>query len=141
MTEILNGAPVQGGAILVFPPEPLPGLVAAFRQKLDGTTEELAVDQPIAAEPNGWLWLHFNLADARACHLLRFSSYFPAAARELLVAADDHQQLNASEACLFGVFPDLVFGLDGATDEIGFLHFANDREPPRHRAPLSAQFH
>jgi zinc transporter len=75
-------------------------------------------------EPHGWLWLHFNLADARACHFLRLSSYFPAAARELLVAADDHQQLNASEACLFGVFPDLVFGLDGATDEIGFLHFA-----------------
>jgi hypothetical protein len=38
---------------------------------------------------------------------------------ELLLAADDHQQLNESEACLFGVFPDLVCGLDGITD--GFL--------------------
>jgi zinc transporter len=64
------------------------------------------------------------LADARAGHFLRSSSYFPAAARELLVATDDHQQLNESEACLFGVFPDLVCGLDGITDEIGFLHFA-----------------
>lgn len=54
-------------------------------------------------------------------HFLRLLSYFPAAARELLVAADDHQQLNASKAC---VFPDLAFGFDGVTDEIGFLYFA-----------------
>jgi hypothetical protein len=49
---------------------------------------------------------------------------FPAAARELLVGADDHQQLNAIGGCLFGVFPDLVCEIDGITDEIGFLHFA-----------------
>ena len=124
MAKLLTDAPARAGATLESPAEALPGLVTAFRLKSDGTAEELAVDRPIAVEPHGWLWLHFNLADARACHFLRFSSYFPAAARELLVAADDHQQLNASEACLFGVFPDLVFGLDGATDEIGFLHFA-----------------
>src|SRR5262249_26074864 len=124
MAEVLNSAPAQACVTREFPSEALPGLVTAFRLKPDGTAEELAVDLPIAEQPPGWLWLHFNLADARACHFLRLSSYFPAAARELLVAADDHQQLNASEACLFGVFPDLVFGLDGATDEIGFLHFA-----------------
>jgi zinc transporter len=124
MVEVLNSMPAQAGATCEFPAEALPGLVTAFRLKPDGTAEELAVDLPIAEQSRGWLWLHFNLADARACHFLRLSSYFPAAARELLVAADDHQQLNTSEACLFGVFPDLVFGLDGATDEIGFLHFA-----------------
>jgi zinc transporter len=110
--------------MLDSPTEALPGLVSAFRLKPDGTAEELAVDRPIAEHPQGWLWLHFNLADARASHFLRSSSYFPAPARELLVAADDHQQLNATEACLFGVFPDLVCGIEGTTDEIGFLHFA-----------------
>ena len=121
MVEFLTDAPARAGATLESPAEALPGLVFAFRLKPDGTAEELAVDRPIAVEPQGWLWLHFNLADARACHFLRLLSYFPAAARELLVAADDHQQLNASKAC---VFPDLALGLDGVTDEIGFLHFA-----------------
>jgi hypothetical protein len=120
-TPILTG---PAGAILNFPAEALPGLICAFRLKADGTTEELAVDHPIVEEPGGSLWLHFNLADARAVYFLRTSSYFPAPARELLVAADDHQQLSAIEGCLFGIFPDLVCEIDGTTDEIGFLHFA-----------------
>jgi zinc transporter len=101
----------------------LPGLVSAFRFHPDGTAEELAVDQPIADAP-GWLWLHFNLADTRACHLLKSDRELPAAARELLIAADGHQQLHAEGSCVYGVFADLVCGLGGATDEIGFLHFA-----------------
>ena len=40
------------------------------------------------------------------------------------MAADEHQQLHASHDCLYGVFPDLVCGLEGITEEIGFLHFA-----------------
>jgi zinc transporter len=102
----------------------MPGLICAFRLKPDGTAVELAVDHPIAEEPGDSLWLHFNLADARAGYFLRTSSFFPAAARELLVGADAHQQLNAIGGCLFGVFPDLVCEIDGITDEIGFLHFA-----------------
>jgi hypothetical protein len=38
---------------------------------------ELAVDHPIAEEPGDSLWLHFNLADARAGYFLRASSFFP----------------------------------------------------------------
>jgi zinc transporter len=124
VAEVLTAAPARTGATRNFPVGALPGLVCAFRLKPDGTAEELAVDHPIAEEPGHSLWLHFNLADARAGYFLRASSFFPTAARELLVAADDHQQLNAIEGCLFGVFPDLVCGIDGITDEIGFLHFA-----------------
>lgn len=96
----------------------------AFRFHVDGTPEELSVEQPIPEGHDGWLWLHFNLADARACQVLRSMSLLPAPARELLVATDEHQQLHADDACVYGVFADLVCGLDGATDEIGFLHFA-----------------
>jgi hypothetical protein len=123
VAKLLTDAPARAGATLESPAEALPGLVFAFRLRPDEIAEELGVDRAIAVKPRGWLWLHFNLADAWACHFLRLSPYFPPA-RELLVAGNDHQQLNASEACLFGVFSDLVFGLDGATDEIGFLHFA-----------------
>src|SRR5262245_38556606 len=52
-----------------------------FRLRPDGIAEELGVDRAIAVEPRGWLWLHFNLADAWACHFLRLSPYFPAGAR------------------------------------------------------------
>jgi zinc transporter len=104
--------------------EMLPGLVFALRFQADGTVEELAVDQPIADRAEGWLWLHFNLADARACQFLRSTNYFPAPVRDWLVAADEHQQLHMNQDCLYGVFADLVRGLDGVTEEIGFLHFA-----------------
>lgn len=46
------------------------------------------------------------------------------AARALLVSADEHQQLHGSDVCLYGILADLVCGLDGITEEIGFLHFA-----------------
>jgi zinc transporter len=104
--------------------EILPGLVFALRFQADGTVEELAVDQPIAHRAEGWLWLHFNLADGRACQFLRSTRYFPMPVRELLVSADEHQQLQANEDCLYGIVADLVCGLHGATEEIGFFHFA-----------------
>jgi zinc transporter len=43
---------------------------------------------------------------------------FPAA--RALVAADEHQQLQRGEARFYGVLADLVCGLSGATEEIGF---------------------
>ena len=46
------------------------------------------------------------------------------AARALLVSGDEHQQLHGSETSLYGILADLVCGLDGAAEEIGFLHFA-----------------
>jgi zinc transporter len=105
------------------PAKPLAGLVCAFRFHADGTPEELNVDRPIAEGP-GWLWLHFNLADARAYQFLSAVSGLPEPARALLVAADEHQQLHGTELSLYGILADLVCGLDGATEEIGFLHFA-----------------
>ena len=101
-----------------------PRLVAAFRFAADGSAQELTVDKPIENEADGWLWLHFNLTDARACRFLRADPTFPTAARDLLIASDEHQQLNASSDCLYGVLPDLVCELDSITEEIGFLHFA-----------------
>jgi zinc transporter len=103
--------------------KPLAGLVCAFRFHADGTPEELNVDRPIA-DGESWLWLHFNLADARSCPFLSAASALPPPARALLVSADEHQQLHSSDLCLYGILADLVCGLGGITEEIGFLHFA-----------------
>jgi zinc transporter len=103
--------------------KPLAGLVLAYRFYPDGSSEELNVEHPPAAD-GGWLWLHFNLADMRACQFLNDTAVLPAPARALLVSADEHQQLHVSDVALYGILADLVCGLDGATEEIGFLHFA-----------------
>jgi zinc transporter len=101
----------------------LPGLVWAFRFKDDGTAEELACGEPIEGE-GGWLWLHFNLADARACRYLKAEVPLPPTAVELLASPDPHQQFHGTGSCLYGIFSDLVRGLGGITGEIGSLHFA-----------------
>src|SRR5262245_10519739 len=101
----------------------VPGLVCAFRFQADGSSQELDVDEPIAAQ-GGWLWLHFNLTDARACQYLNSFPRLPATARSLLVSADEHQRLHGDDTCLCGILADLVCGLDGVAEEIGFLHFA-----------------
>ena len=130
----LRQALSRGGLLLQFAPtkqpseaaeaetNPLYGLISVFRFDTDGTVHELPVDRPIDGA-QGWLWLHFNLADARACNFLRSAPELAAAARELLLAPDGHQQLHADGTCVYGVFADLVCRLGGATDEIGFLHF------------------
>ena len=103
----------------------LPGLVFAFRVRADGAAEALPVDQPIDISPvdGAWLWLHFNLADQRACHWLA-AAPLPPPARALLAALHDHQQLYAAVDCVYGVFCDLVRDLDGALDRTAFLNFA-----------------
>jgi hypothetical protein len=103
--------------------KPLAGLVLAVRFHPDGSSEVLDVEQPVSAG-GGWLWLHFNLADMRASHFLATTPELPDPARALLVSGDEHQQLQGSEACLYGILADLVCGLSGPTEEIGFLHFA-----------------
>jgi zinc transporter len=89
----------------------------------DGRAQELDVDGPIA-ERGGWLWLHFDLTDTRACQYLNSIPHLPATARTLLVSTDEHQQLQGDDTCICGILADLVCGLDGVAEEIGFLHFA-----------------
>ena len=48
----------------------IPGLVWAFRIHSDGSPEALPVDKPVSFTHDGLLWLHFNLADARALQWL-----------------------------------------------------------------------
>ena len=102
----------------------LPGLAWAYSFHPNGVTEELSVDQPVPDPHAGGLWLHFDLADARAAQSLRSISNLSDAAKDLLVADDEHQQLHADDSCVYGVFGDLVSGPDAETKDICFLHFA-----------------
>lgn len=107
-----------------FGSDPLPGLVWAFRIHDDGVAEELAVDRPIGERHDGWLWLHFNLADARGCAFLKAFPDLPEDAIEALVGPDTHQQLQADSTCVYGVIADLGRDFEGITEEVRLLHFA-----------------
>lgn len=106
-----------------------PGLVWAFHFSADGTSRELSECMlPAGAlghsDDGGWLWAHVNLADARVGPFLRARlDELPKAAVDLLLSVGDHQQLHADDACVYGVFADLVYRLEGLTDELGLLHF------------------
>jgi zinc transporter len=109
------------------PDEPVPGLVWAFRIHENGSAEPLAADKPIPMQHDGWLWLHMNLADVRAQRWLPTVD-FPPAATALLTSHDNHQQLHASDGCIYGVFSDLTQEVGEAGDEFAHLHFAmNER--------------
>jgi zinc transporter len=100
----------------------IPGLVWAFRIHADGRAEPLDVDAPLDRSRDGWLWLHFNLADARACRWLTTADC-PAPALALLLSSDNYQQLHADDSCVYGVFADLVRDFDRPTGDIGHLRF------------------
>jgi zinc transporter len=100
----------------------VPGLVWAFRIHDDGTADPLPLDQAIEHRHDGWLWLHLNLADLRAVAWVR-SANLPAAASELLLSRDTHQQLHAADGFIYGLFADLVQGIEGCGEDIGHLRF------------------
>lgn len=102
----------------------MPGLVWAFRIHADGTPESLPADKPINLKDDGWLWLHFNLADARACELLPRFENLPPEAAVVLTAPDGTQQLHVDDESVYGIFADLIADLDGPTQHFGYLHFA-----------------
>ena len=101
--------------------KPIAGLVYAVRFHGDGTRSSMSMGRsPTARAGFGCIsiWL------TRARHFLYAATPLPQPARAVLVSADEHQQLHESNVCIYGVLADLVCGLSGATEEIGFLHFA-----------------
>jgi len=107
-----------------FGSAPLPGLVWAFRFHADGSAEQLDVDRPIEECHDGWLWLHFNLANQRAYRLVTPLAVLPAPALALIQAAHAREQIHVVQNCIYGIVADLDRSLDATTGEIGHLHFA-----------------
>ncbi|MGJ4895369.1 MULTISPECIES: CorA family divalent cation transporter [unclassified Bradyrhizobium] len=116
---------------------PLEGLVWAFRFTADGAPQALGHDVPLHLDHEGWYWLHFNLADARALHWLANAEPSPAV-RALLLSKETYQQLHGSDACVHGVIADLARDIGGSTEEAGLLRFAMTERlliSGRHQAP------
>jgi zinc transporter len=73
---------------------------------------------------SGLLWLHFNLAAARAPQWLASADLqMPAQARALLLSKDTYQQLHTTDDSVYGVISDLKRDIADATEETGYLRF------------------
>ncbi|MET0967561.1 MAG: transporter [Tardiphaga sp.] len=102
----------------------VPGLVWAFRIHSDGKPEPLPVDAPVDLDHGGLLWLHMNLADARALQWLAAQQLrAPEQARALLLSKESYQQLHTAQDSIYGVISDLLRDIDEATDDTGYLRF------------------
>jgi zinc transporter len=117
-TAAASSAEWQGAASAA-----IPGLVWAFRIHPDGSAESLPIDQPIGLDRSETLWLHLNLADARALQWLGAAD-LPAPARQLLRSKDTYQQMHTSEDSIYGVISDLKRDIGEATEDTGYLRFA-----------------
>jgi zinc transporter len=119
----------------------VPALIWAFRIREDGSAEPLPVNEPIDGRRDGCLWLHLNLADARAIEWLRTAD-LPAAGLALLLGRDKHQQFHTTGSCTYGVFADFGRQIGGPADEIAQLRFVMTERlliSGRHRKVNSAE--
>ncbi|WP_333824969.1 CorA family divalent cation transporter [Pinisolibacter sp.] len=122
--------PVRHGAALSGDhSEDIPGLVWAYGFDGDGIARGLTgtgIREALGAT-EGWVWLHFNLADTRGRAWIDEAAPIPDSAKELLLEADDHLCLIAEDDSLMGVFADFRRELDHDTHDIARLKFALHR--------------
>ncbi|HTI67334.1 MAG TPA: CorA family divalent cation transporter [Caulobacteraceae bacterium] len=82
---------------------------------------DLASDRP---RPDGFRWLHFNLADQRSQRWIAGSAPLPASVRELLVSADVHQRLAVEDGVAGFVLEDVERDFDDGEIRVGVVRFA-----------------
>ncbi|MDP3852927.1 CorA family divalent cation transporter [Phenylobacterium sp.] len=90
----------------------------AFRQGLASAL----TDQALAGQD--WVWTHFPLSDQRARLHVEQLTELPAAARDLILRAEQRVQIQLAGDWAFGVLPDFERDLDGAAVGVGRLMFA-----------------
>lgn len=107
---------------------PAVGLISAYRFANDGSGRKLdpaSLDQELA-NPDGWVWLHFGLADQRCRDWLSRTSLISEAAREILLDTDEHIRLDLYGGEIVGVLPDLHQEFaDEDADDLVRLHFVS----------------
>jgi zinc transporter len=75
-------------------------------------------------QPDGWLWLHFNLSDQRARRWLLHAAQLPATVRDLLLDTDNHLQIEVVGDTVAGVLADMHYDPHRDGKQLGRLRFA-----------------
>jgi len=112
-----------GGSTRSLTAEVIPGLIWGFQIDRDGAATMVNHPEMIALRDDGWLWLHFNLADKRTGKWLAAFQPMPKVGFDLFLSSDDTQRMVAADGCVAGIIFDLVHGFDRNNDEFGHLRF------------------
>jgi zinc transporter len=103
------------------------GLICGFVLQADGPALPLRWDPQVRPHDDHPLWLHFNLADARATKWIESCDLLPEDARELLLAHDTHVRHEVAGHGLALVVGDLHHDFDGDPEGFGTLRLYVDR--------------
>jgi zinc transporter len=102
------------------------GIISAYRFAGDGSAARLDIANLDAelADPSGWLWLHFSLANRRCHDWLADKAPLSDVARETLLDPDEHIRLDIFGDEIAGVLPDLHQEFMQEGDDLVRVHFA-----------------
>ena len=102
------------------------GLISAYRFVGEGAGRKIdpANLEHEIADPDGWIWLHFGLADLRCRDWLSQTPLVSETARATLLDTDEHIRLDIFGDEVVGVLPDLHHEFDEDGDDLVRLHFA-----------------
>jgi zinc transporter len=101
----------------------LPGLVWALSSDAAGAARELPAGAPIESMADGWIWLHFSLAENGAINLLDDLPGLPRQAAMLLKERGEIPQIHSEGAFTYGSIGDLQRVIGAAGEDLGVLHF------------------
>ena len=72
---------------------------------------------------NGFVWLHFNLIDVRACEWIARSGILPPNAAQFLLGNDSRIRIDTMGEAIAGVLGDLHFDFDLDPEDLGLVRF------------------
>lgn len=112
----------------MLPASTLPGIVWAYLIKPDARScQRLPADAPraeIEPQPDGFTWLHLNLADQRVPAFLESLGNLSPDVVAALTTHETHASITLDEQKIYGTLVDFQREFDSETRDIGWLHFA-----------------
>ena len=105
------------------------GLICGFilRERLPPLQLEWDILPTALADADTTVWLHFNLADVRARNWITNCDRLPPVAKDMLLGADPHIQLELFSDGFVSVLGDLHYDFDADPDNLGLLRIYVDR--------------
>lgn len=97
------------------------GLICAFAMSPSAPPQEIDLDEIDELSEGSFAWLHFNLSNARARHLLAHARFIPDELKEVFKEHDGRRRIESLETGLLVSIGDLAFDADSDVPEVAPL--------------------